>query len=260
VTRPSSSAALPLDEGGVSQVLESLDIRAPELWAVLTVETRGCGFLADRRPAILFERHVFSRLTGGRFDSSRPDVSNPVAGGYGAGGAAQYGRLEAALELDAVAALMSASWGIAQIMGENHRLAGFSSVEAMVESMRAGENEQLLALARFLEASGLEKPLRGHDWTAFARGYNGPAYAKNNYDTRLAGAHARFAMGQLPDLTVRAAQVYLFFLGYEPGPVDGLMGRLTRSAMNDFQEREGLSTTDEVTEETLAALAQRARG
>ena len=37
----------------------------PEIWAVLRVETRGCGFLPDRRPQILFERHIFHRETRG---------------------------------------------------------------------------------------------------------------------------------------------------------------------------------------------------
>ncbi len=46
----------------------------PELWAVLSVETSGCGYLPDKRPKILFERRVFSRLTGHRFDADDPDM------------------------------------------------------------------------------------------------------------------------------------------------------------------------------------------
>ena len=30
--------------------------------------------------------------------------------------------------------------------------------------------------------------LRKGDWAAFAKGYNGPAYVKNQYDIRLAAA------------------------------------------------------------------------
>jgi hypothetical protein len=36
--------------------------------AVLTVETLGSGFLPDRRPRILFERHFFPSETKGAFD------------------------------------------------------------------------------------------------------------------------------------------------------------------------------------------------
>lgn len=40
-------ASLPLDQEGVTEVTERMQIGAPELWAVLNVETRGCGFLQD---------------------------------------------------------------------------------------------------------------------------------------------------------------------------------------------------------------------
>jgi hypothetical protein len=46
-----------LDSGGIAAACDTLRVHAAELWAVLTVETRGCGFLPDRRPLILFERH-----------------------------------------------------------------------------------------------------------------------------------------------------------------------------------------------------------
>jgi hypothetical protein len=253
-----SGAAQPLDNDGFLQVLDALEIQAPDLWSLLTVEARGCGFLADRQPMILFERHIFSQLTGGKFDAANPDVSNPVAGGYGTTGVAQYQRLGNAMALDPGAALQSASWGIAQIMGENYAVAGYTSVNQMIDVTCSGENAQLVGLARFLQSSKLDVPLRRHDWTSLARGYNGPGYAKNNYDTRLAGAYARFALGQLPDLTVRAAQVYLSYLGYDPGPVDGQMGRFTRSAMNDFQTHQGLASTDEVDSATFAALKEQA--
>jgi hypothetical protein len=56
-----------LDAGGIAAACDALRVHAAELWAVLTVETRGCGFLADRRPLILFERHYISRLTKRKF-------------------------------------------------------------------------------------------------------------------------------------------------------------------------------------------------
>src|SRR5436305_5353027 len=111
--------AFPLSQGGVNETLTSSGLGIAELWAVLSVETSGCGFLDDRRPKILFERHVFSRETNGGFDASHPDLSNPTAGGYGAGGAAQYDRLQRAIVLDREAALLSTSWGLGQVMGYN---------------------------------------------------------------------------------------------------------------------------------------------
>ena len=73
--------ALPLDADGWQQALEVIGVGAAELWAVMGVETTGCGFLPDRRPKILFERHVFRRETRDRFDASNPNLSNPRPGG-----------------------------------------------------------------------------------------------------------------------------------------------------------------------------------
>src|SRR5437879_6105925 len=101
--------SLALSTDGLSAVADSLSIQAPEIWSVLSVETSGCGFLADRRPPILFERHIFSKLTNGQHGIS--DVSNPQAGGYGPSGANQYLRLANAIQLNRTAALQSASWG-----------------------------------------------------------------------------------------------------------------------------------------------------
>ena len=69
-------AGLPLDVDGVSEVTDRMGVHAPELWAVLTVETRGSGFLPDRRPYILYERHIFSKETNRKFDAAHPDISN----------------------------------------------------------------------------------------------------------------------------------------------------------------------------------------
>ncbi len=250
--------ALPLDQTGMDEVLDRLNVGAAELWAVLTVETRGCGFLADRRPLILFERHIFRRETNGKYDESHPDISHPKWGGYGAGGAHQYERLGQALKLDRRAALRSASWGIGQLMGFNAEIAGYGDVEAMVSAMIDSENNQLLGMAGEISHNGLDRPLRSHDWAAFARGYNGSAYAENSYDTRLAAAHQKFALGRLPDLVIRTAQAYLTFLGYTPGPVDGLMGRFTRSALNEFREKNGMPTgSDEIDDVLLSALRKK---
>jgi hypothetical protein len=256
MSEPFRGTAFPLDQKGIAEVLDKLRVEAAELWAVLNVETGGCGFLPDRRPVILFERHVFSRETNHAFDASNSDISNPHAGGYGAGGAAQYDRLQRALALDRKAALRSASWGIGQLMGFNAEIAGYADVEAMVTALMVSEHQQLLGFAGEITHNKLDRALRGQDWTTFARGYNGPAYAKNNDDTRLAAAYEKYVLGPLPDLVVRAAQIYLTYLGYHPGPIDGVEGRSTRSALNEFQEQQGLPVTSDVTEEQLALLKQ----
>ena len=229
---PFQGSALGLSAEGLARVSNNLAVHVPEIWTVLAVETSGCGFLPDRRPQILYERHVFHQLTGGRFDDG--DISDPSPGGYGPRGTQQYDRLARAILKDRAAALQSASWGIGQIMGQNYAHAGFQTVDEMVLAMSQSEDGQLMAMAAFLVSSHLASSLRAHDWTSFARGYNGPNYVINRYDVRLNGEFQKYLNGVLPDLNVRAAQLYLTFLDFHPGPIDGIAGVQTLAAFSDF--------------------------
>jgi hypothetical protein len=103
-------SALALSSDCLAEVAGSLGVHAPEIWAVLAVETKGCGYLPDRRPQILYERHIFHRLTRGQFDDG--DISDRAPGGYGPTGVHQYERLTVAMAKDRIAALQSASWGL----------------------------------------------------------------------------------------------------------------------------------------------------
>jgi hypothetical protein len=246
--------SLALSADGLAAGAAAIAVQPVEMWTVLGVETSGWGFLADRRPKILFERHYFHRLTGGRFDDG--DISDPQAGGYGAGGAHQYDRLARAIALDRGAALQSASWGVGQIMGANFNAAGFADVETMVAAMSDSEDGQLAAVAAFLKSQKLDAHLRAHDWAAFARGYNGPSYKENGYDTNLAQQFEKYSAGSTPDLTVRTTQLYLTYAGFDPGKVDGVMGKQTRAAIASFQNRQGLPATGETDDALLAALTQ----
>ena len=86
--------ATPLNDAAIAAAAKKIDCQVAAVRAVIDVESRG-GFLPDKRPKILFERHYFSRLTKRKFDGSHPLVSNPKWGGY-KGGAAEYDRLGAA--------------------------------------------------------------------------------------------------------------------------------------------------------------------
>lgn len=248
----------PLTQQGITDATALLGVGEPELWAVFTVETRGFGFQADRFPAILFERHIFHRLTKGAFDQQAPDLSDPSAGGWGAS-ADQKARLQRAMALDQDAAMKSASWGLGQVMGENYAVAGYASVQDFAAAMMANEDNQLMASARFIKKNPqLCAALRDRDWAGFAYRYNGPTYANNQYDTKLAQAFQQLSAGHLPDLEIRRAQALLTYLGYRPGPVDGLWGNATRVAENRFQKDNGHPVTvgmDDVTRAAIEAAA-----
>jgi hypothetical protein len=245
----------PLTQAGLDASLVPVGTTASALWAVLSVETSGCGFLSDRRPKILFERHIFHRLTGGKWDNDDPDVSSPKRGGYGSAGAHQYVRLQAAMQLDANAALQSASWGLGQIMGENFAAAGFDSVQGMVNAFVTSEDAQLLGMANFIRSSNMAPALQSRDWSAFARLYNGADYAAHNYDGQLGSFYARFSSSGLPDLTVRACQAYLNYKGFAPGPIDGVAGVATVAAAKAYQAANGIDQNGVVDAALLTALA-----
>jgi len=249
---PFQGNAAALSSGGLAQVSASLGVYAAEIWTVLAVETSGCGYLPDRRPQILFERHIFHRLTKGQYEDG--DISDSSPGGYGRRGAQQYERLERAINKDRAAALQSASWGIGQIMGMNYARAGFQNVEEMVSAMSESEDRQLAAMAAFLLSTGLAASLQAHDWAAFARGYNGPNYAVNRYDIRLNSEYQKYSTAALPDLSVRAAQLYLTYLGFDPGRVDGRAKKRTLAAWARFQDSNGISPATTLDEKSVAQL------
>jgi hypothetical protein len=241
-----------LTQAGLTAAARSLSVNPEELWTVLAVETSGCGFLQDRRPQLLFERHIFHRLTGGRFDD--PDISNPVPGGYGPAGSQQYFRLARAAALDRTAAVQSASWGVGQIMGENFAMAGFKDAGSMVAAMLDSEDAQLAAVAAFIDRSNLAGPLQRHDWRAFASRYNGPSYAVNQYDVKLAAAFQKYSAA-MPDLSLRAAQLYLTFRGFNPGAIDGVAGVRTSNALLEFQRKKNVTETGILSGSLLDLLA-----
>ncbi|MER8726123.1 N-acetylmuramidase family protein [Mesorhizobium sp. M0213] len=187
-------AARRLDDMDLPKLGARIGVGEDEMHAFLDVETSGHGFDALGRPVILFEPHVFYRnLSGAK-------RARAVAAGlaYSKWGEKPYPRdgyprLKAACAIDETAALKSASWGLGQVLGENHAAAGFATVQAMVEAMMADEEAQLEAAINFIKTNKLDDNLRNHDWAGFAKGYNGAGYRKNAYDTRLAEAYRKWS-------------------------------------------------------------------
>jgi peptidoglycan hydrolase-like protein with peptidoglycan-binding domain len=60
--------------------------------------------------------------------------------------------------------------------------------------------------------------------------------------------------GQYGTETIREVQQALKDKGIETGPVDGIMGPKTKAAVEEFQQKEGLSGSGQLNHETLAAL------
>lgn len=183
----------PLTEADFAASAQRLGVTPAHVKAVAKVEASGAGFFAGR-PLILFEPHRFSKATKGRFDRSNPSVSYPKwdAKRYPKTQDGRYDQLLEAVSLDVDAGFASASYGKFQIMGENARACGFDNPFAFAVAMARDEARQLKAFEGFIRAAGLLPALQRGDWAAFARGYNGSAFAVNRYDSRLAAAFASF--------------------------------------------------------------------
>lgn len=186
-----------LAEKDFDLVARLLDCEIAALKAVQKVETGGKGgFFAPGKPAILFEGHIF-------WNQLKKRGINPeshVAGnenilypkwekGHYKGGMGEYDRLEQARKINREAADASASWGMFQIMGFNYAACGESSVESFVNAMCESEFKQLVLSARFIKQGGMLPALQSKNWAEFAKRYNGPAYAQNSYDEKLAKAY-----------------------------------------------------------------------
>jgi len=183
-----------LDDIDLPEIGSLIGVGEDELHAFLDVETRGSGFDSAGRPKMLFEPHIFYRYV--KHSLLNKAMKEGLAYRHWKPGAYpkdSYPRLEAAMKLDSEAALKSASWGLGQIMGFNYKLAGYSSVFDMVESMVDDEEDQLRASVEFIVSAGLDDELRAHDWAGFAKGYNGSAYKKNQYDRKLSNAYAKWS-------------------------------------------------------------------
>ena len=187
-----------LAQADFERAAAALNVEVAAIKAVAEVESSGKGFLPDGRPEILYEAHVFHAVTKGAHATAKDRRGIALSSQkwnralYGRTGAAQHDRYEDARKLDADAANQACSWGPFQLLGQNYKSCGFDSSQAFVDALwTGGAPANLDAFVNFIKANGLAKPLRDKNWAAFARGYNGPAYAQNAYDKKMAQAYVR---------------------------------------------------------------------
>jgi hypothetical protein len=240
-----------LSETDYTEAARKLGSEVAVVKAVAEVESGGDGFFDDGRPKILFEAHQFSRLTSHAYDKSHPDLSSPTWDrSLYKGGKAEYERLEAAIALDAEAALKSASWGKFQIMGFNHEACGFAGVTDYVSAMYISEGQQLMAFLSYCQANDLSRHLANRQWADFARKYNGPKYKENKYDEKLQRAYEKHSGGKAVAMLsasvgsggknypkdVELVQRLLTKAGQDPGKIDRSCGPKTIAAIKAFQK------------------------
>ena len=174
-------------------------IEPATLLAVAEVESGGRALYhvkGAQEPAIRFEGHYFDRRLSGRVrdQARKAGLSSPEAGRV-RNPKTQSERwllLERAMFIHKKAALESTSWGLGQIMGAHWEWLGYGSVDELVAEARNSVGGQIGLMLNFIEKAGLKTALQAKDWRNFARRYNGPAFARNQYDTRMATAYERW--------------------------------------------------------------------
>lgn len=164
-------------------------------------QTESSGIVTTRinghdEPLIRFEGHYFDkRLSPADQAKARAlKLSSPRAGAIPnpAGQAERWQMLDKACRINRDAAYESTSWGIGQVMGGHWHWLGYVSVAEMVETVRSSVPEQIELMSRFIVYSNLRDILNKHGWQKFAYSYNGPLYAKNRYDRKLAQNYALY--------------------------------------------------------------------
>ena len=197
---PTALTSRRLSDDDYRNVAERLGIEIATMKAVVEIETGAThrGFNADGSPLINFDFAMFRSFARRRGISLTPYAKShavvfapPAVRRYGSRQAAQYARLNAALEIDSITAIYGTFWGMFQIGGFNWKKCGASSPHDFVKRMSRSEQDQLQMFAEFISSCGLAGYLRNHNWSEFARRYNGPGYARHSYHTRLARSYAK---------------------------------------------------------------------
>jgi len=192
-------SATPSSLADIEAIAAEIGVPTAAFRAVIQVEAGGKGYDKSNRPKALFERHHFYKHLKDTPDKLEVAVSEGLAypkwgtTPYPKGSDAVYEEIRRACDIEEEAALLSTSWGLPQIMGSNYKMAGCSSVRELVEQSMESEANQLRQMANFLKSAGLADDLAELNWAAVARGYNGPQYAVNKYDEKLAAAYKAFA-------------------------------------------------------------------
>lgn len=178
----------------IQAIADRLGASLRQVQAVAKVESNGGGWNDQGQPKALYERHYAWR----RLRIKIPFLSDPSPGGYTLdadrdGINDSWEKLADMAMRNPVVAFESASFGKFQIMGAHWRSLNYAGPVEMAWSLRDHEANHYDMLSRFIVANHMLPDLRRlstnpADCVGFARRYNGPAFAKNNYHHKLAAA------------------------------------------------------------------------
>lgn len=262
----------------ITSVAKDLKIEPATLLAVIEIESNGVVYAnveGQNLPVIRWEGHYFDRLVPAdkRDVARKAGLASPKVGGIPnpATQVKRYDILDRARSIDEEAAYSSISIGVGQVMGSHAKDLGFASAEAMFQHAAKGLGGQVDLMVAYIKDNDLVDELQRKDWSAFARGYNGPAYRKFGYHTKLANAYKRYAAPNTPIVIdqkvgseamlrmgsegqrVREIQTLLGRAGFAV-KVDGDFGPSTKDAVQKLQKAHKLDVDGVVGPKTMAVL------
>lgn len=181
-----------LSDADFEMVAAELGVEVAAIKAVARIEAGEAmkGFWAPGVPVANFSQALFNKYKTKVSGRKIPD--GKVPSGLKGYALKEWTALVNARKTNADAADMGTYWGMFQIGGSHYKLCGCKSVAEMVDLMSHSELMQLELFARFIKGSGMLPSLRDKDWKTFARKYNGPAYAKRKYHTRMAAEYEKY--------------------------------------------------------------------
>lgn len=271
-----------INAADVKRAADFLRVPQAGIRAVMEVEAGGNGFDSMGNVKFLFEPHRFYAEISDDTTMLREAMSQGLAykswkgpGSYPKSADARWIQFRKACALDETKAIRAASWGLGQIMGSEHDEAGFNTPEEMVEAFAQSEGEQLMGMANLIKARKLDIALRKFPdiagCRAFALRYNGKAYEKNAYHTKLQSAFNRWALREQSNAPmvaddgvlrvgshnprVGALQQSLKDKGYKiTGKPDDKFGNMTRDAVNSWKADNNRPANGEMDSQDLLDL------
>jgi hypothetical protein len=261
-----------MQPGELAELANEFGLTEAHVRTVIEVETAGKAFNSVGWPYFLFEPHKYyqnvpkSKLA----EAIKQGLAYPTWKGPGSYPKTPQLRVQQFLKaaaLDETAAIKSASWGLGQIMGSECLEAGYNSPQEMLQAFMDSEANQVRGMLNLIKHRKLDRVLlqfpNMEACHAFARKYNGAAYAKNNYHNKLHDAYVRLSKkldihattekaddgsirfgdkDDTPNGPVYTLQKRLRDLGYSL-KVDGDFGGGTRAAVLAWKANEGIDTS-----------------
>jgi len=196
-----------IKQSTIEAIAATLTVPAHVVYGVVMTESSGQYAWGGGKIPILLERHWTYRLLeqeksesiARQYHKRFPDICNPRAGGYGRYDE-QYSRLAKAIKMiDEEIAHKATSFGAFQIMGFNHKIAGFESAKAMSDSFHLSADNQVEGFMIFIanyQNGKVREAMKNENYHDIAYRYNGPKYKENKYAEKMQIAAAAYLNDQ----------------------------------------------------------------